>query len=163
MTKIPEKVVFLPQKEYIVTTKKQKIMTVLGSCVAVIMISKVSDLTGMCHAYLPRIPPLLRKSYIIPTDAFQYVDYCIETMYKSFQREDIQLSDIEIKLFGGAQTLVHGGEKMSNESIGEENVKSAIKTLQSLNLDISVSDVGGNMGRKIIFNTETGEVLLKRL
>jgi len=163
MTKVPEKVVFLPQKEYIITTKKQKIMTVLGSCVAVIMISKVSNLTGMCHAYLPRIPLMMRKSYIIPQDAYQYVDYCIETMFKSFQREDIAPSDVEIKLFGGANTLIHNGETIANESIGEENVRVALLTLHLLGLTVVNQDTGGNRGRKIIFSTDTGEVLLKRL
>ena len=38
-----------------------------------------------------------------------------------------------------------------------------MEIIKNENLNLSVSDVGGNLGRKIHFYTDTGRVLLKRI
>jgi chemotaxis protein CheD len=48
-------------------------------------------------------------------------------------------------------------------SIGRQNIEMAEKILLSEGLTLKAKDVGGTGGRKILFYTGTGEVLLKRL
>jgi len=48
-------------------------------------------------------------------------------------------------------------------SIGRQNITAAEQVLKSEGLKMHAVDVGGLLGRKIYFYTDTGEVLLKRL
>ena len=63
------------------------------------------------------------------------------------------------KIFGGAGVL----QDMVQFNIGLRNIEIAKKMLSEANIPIISSHVGGNSGRKIIFNTATGEVLLQLL
>jgi len=47
-------------------------------------------------------------------------------------------------------------------AIGKRNVDLAWKMLQEQQIPILGSQVGGDVGRKIIFHTGTGEVMLRR-
>jgi len=48
-------------------------------------------------------------------------------------------------------------------NVGERNHTLAIEMLENENIPIIAKSIGGEKGRKIIFNTYTGEVLLKFL
>ena len=62
------------------------------------------------------------------------------------------------KIFGGAAVLKSKKEVFF---IGERNVKVAKETLAEAGIRIVAESTGGTQGRKIIFNTATGEVLQK--
>ena len=47
--------------------------------------------------------------------------------------------------------------------IASENVKLATKVLRNNNILIKSQDVGGHMGRKVIFNTFTGETIVGKV
>jgi chemotaxis protein CheD len=67
--------------------------------------------------------------------------------------------DIEVKVFGGADTLM---SKTSN-TVGSRNIKVTLDTLGREKLGVTAADVGDSFGRKLIFFSHTGEVYLKRL
>lgn len=71
--------------------------------------------------------------------------------------------DIEVKLFGGAALIGSRHPEAITNSIGQLNVKAAMETLDNCGFTLKVMDVGGAFGRKIIFDSGTGEVLMKRL
>jgi chemotaxis protein CheD len=65
---------------------------------------------------------------------------------------------IQAKVFGGGEVV----ETKSNLfRIGERNIEIALKMLQEQKINITAKSVGGTLGRKIRFNTETGVVLMK--
>jgi chemotaxis protein CheD len=82
-------------------------------------------------------------------------------MLKKFETIGIKREEMEVKLLGGADVL----ERMDGNttSVGQKNMETAIEVIGNENLRLSVSDIGGNLGRKIHFYTHTGEVLLKRI
>ena len=49
------------------------------------------------------------------------------------------------------------------KSVGQQNIEATLNVLSNKNLTIISSDFGGTRGRKIIFYTQTGRVLLKKL
>lgn len=51
----------------------------------------------------------------------------------------------------------------STDTVGRKNIETALRILKGKNLELSGSDVGGTMGRKIHFSTATGKVLLRRI
>ena len=80
-------------------------------------------------------------------------------MIEKYASFDIHRSDIEIKVFGGADMYA----SRRSLSVGKQNIATALKTIKEERLNLLASDVGGTQGRKIFFNTYTGDVLLKRL
>ena len=61
------------------------------------------------------------------------------------------------KVFGGADQLGEHG----CFSIGKRNILLANDSLASLNVPVVASNVGGTVGRKVLFNSQTGQVLMK--
>jgi chemotaxis protein CheD len=151
---------YLKPGEAIIASGDSTITTVLGSCVSVTFYSPPHNLGGMTHGVLPFFPQTGRKS----TEAeavFRYVDTSIEQIVKRLTSRGITLKGLRVKVFGGADVL--GKPSGSTWSVGRKNVEAALQTLARLELPIERTDVGGEQGRKIIFSTLTGQVLLKRL
>ena len=92
-------------------------------------------------------------------DAFKYVDCSVRYMIARFRGYGCADNEIEVKLFGGADTL---SSKKEN-TIGSMNVKMALEIIRQEHLRVIAADVGDSFGRKIIFLTHTGDVYLKRL
>jgi chemotaxis protein CheD len=150
--------VYLKPGEISVCKKPTKVVTVLGSCVSVTMFNRRLKLGAICHATLPRS----RKGGPCTgyrDEAFKYVNCSIRFMIETFRRHNIANGEIEVKLFGGADTL---SSKKEN-TIGSQNVKTALDIIREENLDVVAADVGDSFGRKLIFYTHTGEVFRKRL
>ena len=68
------------------------------------------------------------------------------------------LQDLEAQIYGGAQPI-----QDDLRCLGKENVAIARKILKHHEIRIISEDVKGNMGRKIIFNTYTGEVVVLKV
>jgi len=127
--------------------------TVLGSCVSVIMRNPRLQLGCICHAMLPcsrgdRREPL------------KYVDSSIRCMLQMLARHSSRKEDLEVKLFGGASM---GRLIPRSQSVGHQNVEAAMTLVHEEGLKVRTSDTGGTSGRKLLFYTATGEVLVKRI
>jgi chemotaxis protein CheD len=68
--------------------------------------------------------------------------------------------DIVCKILGGAEVL---GEQPSMFNVGQRNIELAYKMVAELGISVINSSTGGKQGRKIHYNTGTGEVLQKFL
>jgi chemotaxis protein CheD len=84
-------------------------------------------------------------------------------MLKKFEALNIPRNEIEVKIFGGADVLKTSSHRKTVSTVGSQNIKMAIETLAEFNMSANVMDVGGTVGRKIIFATCTGEIFLNRL
>lgn len=146
--------------ELVITDRPMLISTILGSCVSVTMFSPRFG-GAICHGMLPTCG---RKDFCrYPCgEEFRYVDCAIRAMIGSFSRRKVAPKEIEVKLFGGSDMLSQSEERAS-ASVGRKNISTALEMLTEKGFTIAVSDVGGKRGRKIFFDTGTGEVHLKRL
>ncbi len=138
------------------------IHTVLGSCVAVTFRHHPSGHCAMFHAILPSNP----DGPSCTTDIFRYVDSSIFRVLSSYSARGIRPHQIDVKLFGGAYSL----ERNDTPSgicdaidVGARNVELAKKILLGKGMRIRKQDTRGSKGRKILFNSLSGEVWLKRL
>jgi chemotaxis protein CheD len=155
--------VYLKPGELIFSGEPAVIVTVLGSCLSVTMFSRRRALGGICHGLLPKCGQQKKGCHGECLEGFKYVDCSIRRMVQLFDRHKVKRSDIEVKCFGGADMFNRPIERPGIVSIGKQNVTAAEQILKSEGLKLHVVDVGGLQGRKIFFNTHTGEVLLKRL
>jgi chemotaxis protein CheD len=69
---------------------------------------------------------------------------------------------VRVKLFGGADVLLVVNAA-ARPTVGALNCEAALRVLEEKGFEVVASSLGGTTGVHIKFNTETGEVLLKRL
>lgn len=153
---------YLKPGELHVTDKPMIVRTLLGSCLAVTMFNRRLGIAAMCHATLPEISLEERRRGNF-SERFKYVNAVIPEMAARLRSYGIRNDEIEVKLFGGAETLHTEGAPNMNQLVGKSNIAAALKILEAEGLRVDTSDAGGAFGRKIFFYTNTGEVLLKRL
>ena len=131
------------------------ISTVLGSCVAVCLYDHVRQVGGMNHYVLA-----LWNGDGLATP--KYGNIAIERLIERLTSCDFgcRVFDLQAKIFGGASIL---DDRAKGFNIGQRNVNIAFNTLAKKGIEIISSDVGGNVGRKLHFHTDTGDVFLKRM
>jgi chemotaxis protein CheD len=130
--------------------------------VAVTLFNARLRVGAICHALLADPGKSAHPSKNHP-EPFKYVSLAIPAMLDIFRSRGIGLEETEVKLFGGANVLMNSRESWPEQGIGAVNVQRAKKLLLESNLRVSRTHVGGVVGRKLIFNTATGEVMLKQL
>lgn len=134
------------------------ITTVLGSCLSITMHHRTTRMSVICHAVMPSIVQGRDRK---KGAAFQYVDSSLQWMIDQYTGKEIRLSDIEVKMFGGAAMFQDTRSLGKDMNIGKRNVDAALAFFKKRRIPLKAWNVGGNRGRKLIFNTLTGEVLVK--
>ncbi len=154
--------VHLSPGEILITREPAEVATVLGSCVAVTMFHRESLLSAMCHVMLaqPRPTEHLREDDAL---RFRYASHAMPQMIVAYRRAGVSLQAVEVKLFGGANVINRVPAARPVDGIGAANLAAVRLLLERAKLGLTAENTGGHHGRKIIFNTETGAVLLKRL
>ena len=94
---------------------------------------------------------------------YRYVDFCIRDLARQFDELGTFRTEIQVKLFGGADVLLVHHPSVSKPTVGKQNGEAAINILKTEGYDVLASSLGGTFGRMIKFNTGTGEVLVRRL
>lgn len=129
------------------------ISTVLGSCVSVCLWDRRTKLAAMNHYLLPGSPEDhtgdVNRGY-----------YSIHVMVRSLRNRQVDLQDVEAKIFGGSNSLY---QKNDIYKIGERNVLMAFELLRQCGITVAAHHVGGAYGRKIVFNSATGKVRMRLL
>lgn len=136
-----------------VSAEPVEVTTVLGSCVAVCLWDGRLRLGGINHFLLPEGG----RDDVSTRIGRPAVERLIEEVLKLGSRE----ADLSAKLFGGAaviEALCHG-----EDHLGARNVAVAGAVLAERRIPVVAKDVLGNRGRKVIFRTESGVALVRRL
>ncbi len=155
-------IITLKPAELFVSDRPTIVRTVLGSCVAVTMYERRLGIAAICHILLPEESDLALNETQI-TGPYKYVNTAIPIMVERLRSYGVDPKQLETKVFGGADMLTSREKAANIPLVGKANVDAVIHAIKSLGLRLKVSDVGGVSGRKILFYTHTGEVLLKHL
>ncbi len=123
------------------------VSTVLGSCVSVCLYDRVLQRGAINHFILP-----LWNGHDLST--MKYGNLAIIRILEELLILGSKYEDIEAGVFGGAEVLTGAP---TNFHIGRRNARIAVEILNEFKIPIIQSNLGGNRGRKIIFNTLTGE------
>lgn len=153
--------VYLKPCEMYIEKDPALISTVLGSCISVAMFWVKAQVGGMSHAMLPS-SGLALNSQDTPFYS-KFVDSSIFYMHKRFQMWGASITDIEVKVFGGADMFASNIENPKRETVGAKNIQSAFRILDNLGYKITAQDVGGKNGRKMFFYSSKGQVFVKNL
>ncbi|MDR2038060.1 MAG: chemotaxis protein CheD [Bacteroidales bacterium] len=124
------------------------VSTVLGSCVSVCLYSPQMQIGAINHYILPQW-----NGNDLAT--MKYGNLAIIRILEGLLNFGCKYEDIEAKVLGGAEVLTGTPTRFH---IGRRNVKIATEILNEFKIPIVFSNIGGDTGRKITFNTKTGEV-----
>lgn len=144
--------IYLRPGELVVVEEPMLVITVLGSCISIVLFSPRVKMGAICHATMPSG----REN-----NPSKYADQSVHYLVEEFQRRGIKRRETVVKVFGGADmfSIKEPGDR--ERSIGAQNVRVALETLSRAGYEPAVTDVGGELGRKLIFRPHTGEVFRK--
>jgi len=145
--------IFLKPGEVVMAYEPTLVTSVLGSCVAVTMFSRVLRIGAICHAMLPDSGGR--------SGDLRYVDNALLHIFQKMR--ETGAVDLVVKLFGGAQVLNVSSYASEKRTVGEQNVARVESVLAALGLEIAARDTGGIQGRKLYFCTRSGDVYLHRM
>ncbi|PIB37432.1 chemotaxis protein CheD [Reichenbachiella sp. 5M10] len=139
---------FLYPSTLFVGASATEVVTVLGSCVSVCLYDKVKKIGGINHYMLP-----FWNGQGLASAKFGNI--AIEKLIKDMLRRNCKKEDLIAKVFGGANQVDFTAR------IGDRNTEIAKELLKEHGIRIAAQNTGGQVGRKLIFDTYTGEVRMK--
>ncbi|MFP4347348.1 MAG: chemotaxis protein CheD [Thermodesulfobacteriota bacterium] len=146
-TKEPVPINYFLEPGYIfLATKPTVISGVLGSCVAVCIYDRKRRIGGMNHFQLP----FTKEKHLATA---RYGNVATLTLVRMMTDHGSKPRHLEAQIIGGAYN-----PGISGKNIGRENIQVARKLLARKRIRIVSEDVGGEKGRKVVFNTHTNEV-----
>lgn len=141
--------------DFFVTTSPIRLRTIgIGSCIALIFFDKHNKIGGMSHIMLPNSPK--------DTSNIDYKKYCdtnIYLFYKEMINSGANKHHLQAAVFGGAQMFPLRNNPLLK--IGEKNIETTFSVLNELNIPVIFKDTGGEKGRSIEFDVNTGEIELR--
>jgi chemotaxis protein CheD len=148
----PLKKIFLLGGHVVVTDQPQLLVTILGSCVAVCLWDRKTGVGGMNHFLLPETVNNSRSlnGGITSTRA----------LIQMVMRRSAGVKNIEARIYGGANRFF---ADQSFLNVGKQNVRAALVALDEAGIQPVFQDTGGEPGRKIYFNTQTGNVVVHKI
>lgn len=119
----------------------------LGSCVGIALVDEEAGVRGLVHAMLPAADG--------DDEGPKYVDSGIEELVAAMERAGADPSNIQARMAGGSRML-----DLSGESIGDRNVEAARSALAARDIPIVGEDVGGEEGRSLRVDPESGGLVI---
>jgi chemotaxis protein CheD len=152
LTTLPLVEVYLHPGQLYVSSEPAQISMILGSCAGVCLYDCRRSMGGAIHYMLPQWDGSGQPSP-------RYGDIAIEVLFKQFQILGSNPKDLEAKVFGGACMFqVFRSENDSEDHIGSRNVQMALEILARLGIAVVTRDTGGENGRKLKMQSDTGAV-----
>jgi chemotaxis protein CheD len=139
--------------EYEVADESAELTTSgLGSCVGVALYDAQVSVAGLIHVMLPAADEMEEGK------PAKFADTGTELLIDEMAALGATSTDMEAKIAGGSDMLdfSEGGS-----GIGDRNVDVVKETLDSYDIPIVGEDVGGDHGRSLRLETETGDLLVK--
>ncbi len=143
--------------EYYACKDDRIIATLLGSCVAVCLRDEATGVCGMNHIMLPGD---FRSTDIFADPTGRYGMFAMELLLGEMIKLGCSRDSLTAKIFGGGHVL---SALSANNSVSEANIKFTKAFLNMEGIRIIGEDLGGRLGRKIMFMTKSGEVFVKKL
>jgi chemotaxis protein CheD len=127
-----------------------RITAVLGSCVAVCVFDLHGRMGGMNHFLLPHEG----------TDSARQAGPALDALLAALDGLGAERPALRAKLFGGAwPRSVYAAEP----PLGLLNVRAARAALERHGITLVEEDVGDMYGRKLVFHTDGGRAVVRRL
>lgn len=134
----------------------------IGSCLFICLYDKKNKIGGAVHAMLPTRRKSTQTNLPFTKNDVcdgKYVDESIVKLVEKIKIIGGDKSELKAKIVGGSSMF----SAFDSSHIGKENLKTARKILEILNIPVKSESVGGHIGRNSSFNIGNGvvEIILK--
>lgn len=127
----------------------------LGSCVGVALYDSTNRVAGLAHIMLPNSSGFTNQS-----NPLKFADIAIPDLIKKMQLRGANIFNIKAKIAGGASMFTFS-DRSTTIDIGNRNSNSVKSILNEMRIRVISEDLGGNSGRTMIVESETGKVYIK--
>ena len=128
--------------------RDDRLQTLLGSCVAVVLTDPRRTLATMCHVVHARLPEAGP-----PGGDTAYGDHALTAMDMLLRQHGISLALCEAFVVGGGNMFP---AMVSSDAIGERNVRWALQALARRRVRVVFQDVGGASYRRMAWTIGRG-------
>lgn len=125
-----------------------RLETLLGSCVSIILTDPRRTVAAMCHVVHSRLPDSGAQDH---NTAFGEV--ALAGMVELLQRHGITHRLCEAYVIGGGNMFPH---QFSHEHVGERNARWALAALEREGVRVVLTDVGGTAYRQVRWTVGSG-------
>ncbi len=126
------------------------LQTLLGSCIGLALYSRQHRIGGLAHIVLP-------ESRGTNDRPGKYVDTAIPALIENMEQLAGHKLVLTAKLAGGASMFT----TTIARRIGDQNLESCQQLLRELRIPIIAKHCGGQQGRRMKFDTGSGDVLIE--
>lgn len=126
----------------------EKLRTVLGSCVGIVLFDLHLRIAGLAHSILPQGSEEIEE-------LGKFADQAVDNLVVRLTALGASKTRLRAKLVGGAamfETANNGAQ------LGQRNVEAARRRFQAHEIPIIAEAVGGTKGRKVRVHPDTGNV-----
>ena len=136
------------------TTTGSAVLTTsgLGSCIGVAIYDDLSGVAGLVHVMLPTAED------IDDGNRAKFADTGVEALVEALEAEGASRRTMRAKIAGGSDMLDFSE---TGSSIGSRNAAQVKETLEAFDIPLEGEDVGGDHGRSLKLDSETGELVVK--
>lgn len=128
----------------------------LGSCVGIALYDPATKMAGLAHIMLPDSTQIRNNSNIA-----KFADTGIVELIRQMSLAGASRFRMTAKIAGGAQMFAVRTATGEMSSVGQRNVEAVKEVLAKERIRIIAEDTGENFGRTVVFDSETGEYLIK--
>lgn len=145
----------MPIGRWAVASSPLKIRTILGSCVGIVLLDQKIRVGGLAHVVLP-------DSRGAADHPGKFADTAVPALLADLRKHASTVRPIA-KLVGGASMFPPGGGGSTNPAmaIGQANADAVEKILARLNIAVIARDLGGDAGRRLTLDLQTGAVVIR--
>ena len=135
-------------------------MTILGSCVSIILHSQRARISAVNHAQQPAMGGDISCRASCPHPCgkaaipdHKYVTCSFDYMWERLMALGVSAHELKVGLYGGATSELMTGSPFS---VANKNIEAAEAAIAARGLRIHQRDVGGHLSRKLLHDSETG-------
>jgi len=127
----------------------------LGSCVGIAIYDHRNKVAGLAHIMLPDSNGFTNQS-----NPLKFADKAIPRLIEAMIKNGGNPTYFKAKIAGGASMFAFS-DKNPIMDIGTRNGIAVKENLKKYNISITAEDLGGNSGRTMIIDAETGKVFIR--
>jgi chemotaxis protein CheD len=149
--------------EYAVVGADSLLVTVLGSCVGLVMYDKLHKVAGLAHIYLPDSTAGFRRDTRegehLLSGAPKYADLLVPRLLEAMIAAGAEKEHFLTYVVGGASIYDFPDDSPLN--IGKKNLEKTRDLLKALGMRHMEIKVGGKSGRHVTFDASTGDITVR--
>jgi chemotaxis protein CheD len=144
--------------EYYATGDDIVLTTLVGSCVSACLYDQIQKIIGMNHFLLSRF---VQPEQVFHSVTGRYGIHAMELLINGMMKLGANRKNFKAKAFGGAHVLKKNNGVFS--SVPDANVQFIKAFLETENIPLVSSNLGGHTGRKIYFVNNVFKVYVRML